>query len=95
MGAFMNRHTIISRRQLVIGGGALGLAAPLAAQNVLDVLKMSTRADQLGPYYPLTRPLDQDGDLTRLAAAPANVVVTPPGSDPVQTAEAAKPPAQP
>jgi protocatechuate 3,4-dioxygenase beta subunit len=63
----MTQHSLLSRRQLVLGGGALGLAAPLAAQNVLDVLRMSTRADQLGPYYPITRPLDQDGDLTRLA----------------------------
>jgi protocatechuate 3,4-dioxygenase beta subunit len=63
----MNSNSIVSRRQLVIGGGALGLAAPVAAQNVLDALKVSTRADQLGPYYPIARPLDQDGDLTRLA----------------------------
>jgi carboxyl-terminal processing protease len=28
------------------------------------------------------------GDLTRLAAAPANIVVTPPGAEPVETAEA-------
>lgn len=63
----MDRESAISRRQLIIGGGALGLTAPLAAQDVLDVLNMSTKADQLGPYYPIARPLDQDGDLTRLA----------------------------
>lgn len=63
----MNDQRLVTRRQIVIGGGALGLAAPLAAQNVVDVLSKSTRADQLGPYYPIARPLDQDGDLTRLA----------------------------
>lgn len=66
-GQLTENRRLITRRQLVIGGGALGLAAPLAAQNVMEVLGKSTTADQLGPYYPISRPLDQDGDLTRLA----------------------------
>ena len=63
----MNHKHILSRRQLVIGGGVLGLSVPAAGQSLIDVLKSSTRPDQLGPYYPIARPLDQDGDLTRLA----------------------------
>lgn len=44
--------------------------------------------------YQLQRALDvlrAGGDLTRLAAAPENVVVTPPGSKPVETAETETP----
>lgn len=62
----MIRDSLVSRRQLVIGGGALGLAAPLAAQDLAAILKVSTRSDQLGPFYPIARPLDQDADLTRV-----------------------------
>lgn len=63
----MDQPPLVTRRRMVIGGAALGFAGPLAAQNVFDVLAKSTKTDQLGPYYPITRPLDQDGDLTRLA----------------------------
>lgn len=55
----------ISRRNLIIAGGA-AVAAPAAAQDLLDVLARSTPPQQLGPFYPTVRPLDQDADLTRL-----------------------------
>lgn len=55
----------ISRRNLIIAGGA-AIAAPAAAQDLLDVLARSTPPQQLGPFYPTVRPLDQDADLTRL-----------------------------
>jgi protocatechuate 3,4-dioxygenase, beta subunit len=56
----------ISRRHLIIGGAGLGATAPLLAQDLLQVLARSTPAQQLGPFYPTVRPLDQDADLTRL-----------------------------
>lgn len=58
--------TTISRRHLIIGGAGLGAAAPLLAQDLLEVLARSTPAQELGPFYPTVRPLDQDADLTRL-----------------------------
>lgn len=62
----MSHNHILSRRQLVIGGSAITFAMPATGQSLIDVLKSSTRSDQLGPYYPIARPLDQDNDLTRL-----------------------------
>lgn len=58
--------TAISRRRLVIGGASAGAASPLLAQDLLQVLSRSTPPQQLGPFYPALRPLDQDADLTRL-----------------------------
>lgn len=65
----MNENSILSRRQLLIGGAALGMGAPLVAQDLLAVLERSTPGQQLGPFYPTIRPLDQDSDLTRLAGS--------------------------
>jgi len=59
----------LSRRQLLVGGAALGTASPAIAQDLLAVLERSTPGQQLGPFYPLVRPLDQDADLTRLAGS--------------------------
>jgi protocatechuate 3,4-dioxygenase, beta subunit len=56
----------ISRRHLLVGGVSLGAAAPLMAEDLLAVLGRSTPGQQLGPFYPTIRPLDQDDDLTRL-----------------------------
>lgn len=62
--------TIISRRNFIVGGAGVAAAAPIAtaaaAQDLLDVLGRSTPPQQLGPFYPTVRPLDQDADLTRL-----------------------------
>ncbi|WP_435418859.1 hypothetical protein WAB17_04700 [Parerythrobacter aurantius] len=55
-----------SRRNFIIAGGSATVAAPLAAQDLLKVLERSTPPQQLGPFYPTVRPLDQDADLTRL-----------------------------
>lgn len=62
----MAQDTIVSRRQLLVGGAALTAAAPLVAQDLLQVLARSTPDQELGPFYPIARPLDQDSDLTRL-----------------------------
>ena len=56
----------LSRRQLLVGGATLGAGAPLMAQDLLQVLARSTPDQELGPFYPVVRPLDQDSDLTRL-----------------------------
>jgi len=55
----------ISRRNLVLGGGALvGLAASARAQKLVP-----TSGQDLGPFYPVVRPRDEDADLTRLRGA--------------------------
>ena len=58
--------TMITRRHLLAGGIALGAAAPVLAQDLLDVLARSTPPQELGPFYPTVRPLDQNADLTHL-----------------------------
>lgn len=55
----------ISRRNLVLGGGALvGLASSSGAQKLVP-----TSGQDLGPFYPVVRPRDEDADLTRLRGA--------------------------
>lgn len=55
----------ISRRNLVLGGGALvGLASSAGAQKLVP-----TSGQDLGPFYPVVRPRDEDADLTRVRGA--------------------------
>ena len=55
----------ISRRNLVLGGGALvGLASGAGAQKLVP-----TSGQDLGPFYPIVRPKDEDPDLTRVRGA--------------------------
>jgi protocatechuate 3,4-dioxygenase beta subunit len=70
----MMEHKQLSRRQLVIGGLALGAASSAGAQDLLAILAKSTPAQQLGPFYPIARPLDQDFDLTRLKGSGGTAV---------------------
>lgn len=52
----------VSRRSLVAGGAALvGFAATARAQKLVP-----TSGQDLGPFYPIIRPKDEDADLTRL-----------------------------
>ena len=56
---------LISRRNLVVGGGAaVGLAATAGAQKLAP-----TSGQDLGPFYPVVRPRDEDADLTRVRGA--------------------------
>jgi len=53
---------LITRRHLVAGGAALaGLATTARAQKLVP-----TSGQDLGPFYPIVRPRDEDADLTRL-----------------------------
>jgi protocatechuate 3,4-dioxygenase beta subunit len=55
----------ISRRNLVLGGGALvGIAASARATTLVP-----TSGQDLGPFYPIVRPRDEDADLTRVRGA--------------------------
>ena len=55
----------ITRRHLVAGGAALaGLATTARAQKLVP-----TSGQDLGPFYPIVRPRDEDADLTRLRGA--------------------------
>lgn len=49
---------LLARRQLIVGGAAAALTVPAAAKLPIVINQ------DLGPFYPLTRPLDQDADLT-------------------------------
>src|SRR5687768_17515491 len=62
-------YPTLSRRQLMVGSVTLGATAPLMAQDLLAVLARSTPEQELGPFYPTVRPLDQDSDLTRLSGS--------------------------
>jgi protocatechuate 3,4-dioxygenase beta subunit len=56
---------LISRRNLVAGGAALaGLATTARAQKLAP-----TSGQDLGPFYPVIRPRDEDADLTRRRGA--------------------------
>ena len=60
--------TTLSRRRVLAGGIGITVGAPLIAQDaVLERMMKATPPDQLGPFYPVVRPLDQDADLTMLA----------------------------
>jgi protocatechuate 3,4-dioxygenase beta subunit len=52
----------ISRRKLLIGMAALTVMQPTAIAKTL----MSTPPQSAGPFYPVTLPLDDDNDLTRV-----------------------------
>jgi len=55
----------ISRRNLVLGGSALvGVGGTALAQKLAP-----TSGQDLGPFYPIVRPEDEDADLTRLRGA--------------------------
>jgi protocatechuate 3,4-dioxygenase beta subunit len=50
---------LIERRQLMLGGVAAVLTVPASAK------RLTVTANQtMGPFYPVSRPLDQDADLT-------------------------------
>jgi Protocatechuate 3,4-dioxygenase beta subunit len=49
------------RRQLVLGGTAALVSAPLAAAQ-----RTLTPSQMLGPFYPVTPPLHKDNDLTQV-----------------------------
>ena len=56
---------LITRRRLVAGGAALaGLATTARAQKLVP-----TSGQDLGPFYPVLRPRDEDADLTRRRGA--------------------------
>jgi len=53
---------ILSRRHAIVSAAAaIGTAATARAQSLVP-----TSSQDLGPFYPLVRPLDHDADLTRI-----------------------------
>lgn len=50
---------LFARRQLIVGGAAAALTVPAVAAKLPVVVNQT-----LGPFYPTSRPLDQDADLT-------------------------------
>ena len=56
---------LINRRHLIAGGVALASAAAAAPVETL----IPTSGQDLGPFYPVIRPADDDADLTRVRGA--------------------------
>lgn len=52
---------------MLASGIGITVGAPLIAQDaVIERMMKATPPQQLGPFYPVVRPLDQDADLTML-----------------------------
>ena len=56
--------TLSRRRALCVTLAAAGLAATAQIEAALAALRRPTPKQSLGPFYPLTKPLDRDNDLT-------------------------------
>ena len=63
-------HEFDRRRALVTAIGALGLAGALPLGSALAAELLPTPPQSLGPFYPLTLPLDHDNDLVRVKGRP-------------------------
>lgn len=62
------QHPVTTRRQLLIGLGSAAALTPtlLTAQSLPPMTRRGTPQLTLGPMYPLTRPPEEDPDLTRV-----------------------------
>ncbi len=58
-----------SRRQILIGLGVAGVSVP-SVLHPLPLTRRGTPQLTLGPMYPITRPVEEDADLTRLFGYP-------------------------
>ena len=65
-----DQHRVLSRRQILRLGCAFGgfaLASPLSSIYAQEQKLRQTPNMVMGPFYPLTKPLDQDADLTMMS----------------------------
>ena len=65
-----NQDKMLSRRKLLRTAAVLGAGVTLAPGRILlaqSVARRRTPGETMGPFYPVTRPLDQDADLTLLS----------------------------
>jgi protocatechuate 3,4-dioxygenase beta subunit len=64
---------VISRREMlavsIVMGGTL-LSAPLSQAFAQSAMLRPTPEQGMGPFYPVTKPADQDADLTAVAGKP-------------------------
>jgi len=67
----MDEHKGVSRRDLLGAAAAAGGLACLGAAGPLLAQKLRRTPTQIvGPFYPITKPLDQDADLTFVKGRP-------------------------
>lgn len=59
-------ETLLHRRAMLVSGAAAVTALAGISRAIASPLAL-TADQQLGPFYPVLRPLDQDSDLTRVA----------------------------
>ena len=64
---------LITRRNVIVGGIAMAGAASAAPVEQL----VPTSSQDLGPFYPVIRPADEDADLTRVRGATGAAAGTP------------------
>ncbi len=67
----------ISRRRLLGASLAVGGLAAAQGSPALAAVRTATPPQTLGPFYPVTKPLDQDNDLTNMTGASGRAQGTP------------------
>lgn len=60
---------MIMSRRAILGSGIVLAGASLADRLAAAEALVQTSTQTIGPFFPVQRPLDQDADLTRLAAS--------------------------
>lgn len=72
-----DRRGALSRRRLLGASAAAGGLAALRLSPALAALEVATPAQTAGPFYPATKPLDRDNDLTVVAGRSGRAQGTP------------------
>lgn len=62
---------MIMSRRAILGSGIILAGASLADRLSAAQALVQTSTQTIGPFFPVQRPLDQDADLTRIAASSA------------------------
>ena len=62
---------MIMSRRAILGSGIILAGASLADRLAAAQALVQTSTQTIGPFFPVQRPLDQDADLTRIAASSA------------------------
>ncbi len=70
-------HTPLSRRRAMLASLAAGGLAAVRSTPALAALRIATPRQTAGPFYPVTKPLDQDNDLTAVRGKSGRASGTP------------------
>ena len=67
---------ILTRRELVLSGAVVTLVGAGSSRAVAAVLE-TTASQEMGPFYPVAKPIDRDADLTRVRGRSAEAAGQP------------------